>query len=51
MIEIQNYVIALECLKKGNTGIYLSEMKDGQTYCNHAVFLTVIAADSNYTAT
>ena len=51
LIEIQNYVIALECLKKGNTGIYLSEMKDGQTYCNHAVFLTVIAADSNYTAT
>ena len=50
LIEIQNYVIALECLKKGNTGIYLSEMKDGQTYCNHAVFLTVIAADSNYTA-
>ena len=31
-------------------GIYLSEMRDGQTYCNHAVFLTVIAADSNYTA-
>lgn len=50
LIEIQNYVIALECLKKGNTGIYLSEMRDGQTYCNHAVFLTVIAADSNYTA-
>jgi len=48
LIEVQDKVMALECLKMGNTGIYTCTMTPGQTYCNHAVFLTIIGTDKNF---
>ena len=51
LIEIQDEVISLECLKKGGVGIYSDKnASSDQTYCNHAIFLTIIAADGNSTA-
>ena len=51
LIEIQDEVISLECLKKGGVGIYSDKNASrNQTYCNHAIFLTIIAADGNSTA-
>jgi hypothetical protein len=47
--RIQDMVIALKCLEKGAMGMYNNEgASKTQTYCNHAVFLTVIATDENY---
>jgi hypothetical protein len=56
LIMVQDEVIALNCLKKGAKGIYpevFDEKKGekplpGQTYCNHAAFLTVITTDDKY---
>lgn len=48
LIEVQDKVLSLECLKKGNTGIFFNEMTPGQTYCNHAVFLTIMGVDKNF---
>lgn len=48
LIEVQDKVMSLECLKMGNTGIYSKEMVPKQTYCNHAVFLTIMGVDKNF---
>ena len=46
---VQNNVLALKCLEKGARGMYNNEPTSrDQTYCNHAVFLTVIATDGNF---
>ena len=51
LIEIQDEVISLKCLEKGGVGIYSDKnASSDQTYCNHAIFLTIIAADGNSTA-
>jgi hypothetical protein len=46
---VQNKIIGLNCLKKGERGMYDKPPESkAQTYCNHAVFLTVIATDRKY---
>ena len=48
LIEVQDKVIALDCLQpKSGRGIY-SNAPLGSTFCNHAVFLTIMAVDKKY---
>jgi hypothetical protein len=52
LIKVQDAVLLLRCLKQGNLGIYpenygSARSAPDQTYCNHAVFLTVLATDQN----
>jgi len=54
--RVQDMVLAIERLKKGAQGLYPEIWKNekdkkappGQTYCNHAAFLTVIATDGKF---
>ena len=46
LIEVQDKVMSLECLQPGSgRGIY---NMGGNTFCNHAVFLTIIAVDKKF---
>jgi hypothetical protein len=45
--RIQDAVMALECLKQGHEGIYRIG-KIGETFCNHAVYVTIRAVDKNF---
>jgi hypothetical protein len=47
LLDIQNRVVALECLKKGKKGMF-GVGGEKATYCNHAVYLTIQALDGNY---
>lgn len=48
LIEVQDKVMALECLQpKGGRGIY-GNAPLSSTFCNQAVFLTITATDKNY---
>jgi hypothetical protein len=47
--KVQDKIIALNCLKKGARGMYDQDPpSQNQTYCNHAVFLTIKAVDKNF---
>ncbi|MCL2068152.1 MAG: hypothetical protein FWG99_11905 [Treponema sp.] len=47
LIRVQDRVLELKCLDpNGGAGIYGNQL--GETFCNHAVFLTIIATDANY---
>jgi hypothetical protein len=49
LIKVQNEVMVLECLQQGAHGMYANEKHDAdQTYCNHAVYLTIKAVDKKY---
>ncbi len=46
LIEVQDKVMSLNCLQPGTgSGIY---NMGGYTFCNHAVFLTIIAVDKKF---
>jgi DNA-binding cell septation regulator SpoVG len=51
---VQDIVVAMPMLKQGHYGMYPEifspVVTERQTYCNHAVFLTIHALDKNYTA-
>jgi hypothetical protein len=52
-MRIQDAVIALRCLLINHKGIYPENYKttpvpNGQTYCNHAAYLTVLALDNKF---
>lgn len=49
LLEVQRRVMKIKCLKMGNFGIYNIKATSSQTYCNHAVFLTIQAVDADYT--
>jgi hypothetical protein len=54
LMRIQDEVVALKCLERGNLGLYPEIWPEGiapsrQTYCNHAVYLTIQAFDKKYT--
>jgi hypothetical protein len=46
--KVQEKVMKLECLQQGANGIYDKSNGAEQTYCNHAVYLTIQAVDGNY---
>ena len=50
MKRVQDKVMALKCLERGNVGMYDTKgyISPDQTYCNHAVFLTIEALDGNF---
>jgi len=47
--DIQSLVMNLPCIQAGAKGIY-GVGTSTDTYCNHAVFLTIKATDNNYTS-
>lgn len=47
LIEVQDRVMSLSCLQPG-TGAGIYNM-GGYTFCNHAVYLTIIGVDKNFT--
>lgn len=47
--RVQERIVKMKCLQVGERGIYnLDPPFPKQTYCNHAVFLTIRAVDGNY---
>lgn len=49
LILVQDMVMSIWCLNQGNRGMYPEiDGPANQTYCNHAVFLTIQALDGNY---
>lgn len=47
--RVQERIVKMKCLQVGERGIYnLDPPFPEQTYCNHAVFLTIRAVDGNY---
>jgi hypothetical protein len=52
--RVQDEVMSLKCLEQGARGIYPESwteenpLKPNQTYCNHAVYLTIKAVDKNF---
>ena len=49
LLEVQRRVKKIKCLKMGNFGIYNKKATSSQTYCNHAVYLTIKALDKKFT--
>lgn len=52
LIKVQDMVMHKYSYKQGNLGLYKSVYgfmsKDSQTFCNHAVFVTIINVDGNF---
>jgi hypothetical protein len=47
LLAVQDEVMALECLIQGHDGIY-GIGKTGETFCNHAAYVTIRAVDANF---
>lgn len=48
LISVQNLVMKDFRLVQGNCGIYYNFHKNTTTFCNHAVFVTIINVDGNF---
>lgn len=52
LIKVQDMVMHKYSYKQGNLGLYKSaygfKSKDSQTFCNHAVFETIVNVDGNF---
>lgn len=47
--RVQERVVNIKCIQEGKRGIYnLDPIYSDQTYCNHAVYLTIQAVDEDY---